>query len=388
MINNHPAYRFNRSPVFWLSLFTLFAAISVSAHPRARTPRKIPDVPGFKTLKCDFHIHTVFSDGSVWPNIRAEEAWREGLDAIAITDHIEYQPHKQDLPTNHNRSFEIAKPHGDALNVIVIRGSEITRAMPPGHMNAIFLRDAKPLDTEKWQEAARIAKEQGAFIFWNHPGWDGQQPDGIAKWYPEHTQLVESGTLHGIEVVNSREYYPEAHRWCLEKNLTMLSNSDIHNPLNLDYAVHSGDHRPITLVFAKDATAASIREALFDRRTAVYSGNRLIGLEKFLRPIFEQSIRVINSEITLKGKQSLYVHIENQSDINYELRATAPVAGLTSPKQMTLFGGKTVLLEIESIEGKESGTRTVRLPFQVTNLLVAPNEGLLVEFVLRITFNP
>ena len=50
-----------------------------------------------KTLKCDFHIHTVFSDGKVWPDIRVAEAWQEGLDAIAITDHIEYRPNKEIL---------------------------------------------------------------------------------------------------------------------------------------------------------------------------------------------------------------------------------------------------------------------------------------------------
>ena len=94
---------------------------------RARTTINLPDVPGFVTLKCDFHIHTVFSDGNVWPTVRSEEAWREGLDAIAITDHIEYQPHKADVSTNHNRSYEIARGTGNDLDVIVIKGSEITR---------------------------------------------------------------------------------------------------------------------------------------------------------------------------------------------------------------------------------------------------------------------
>ena len=54
---------------------------------RVRTPIRLPDLPGYLTLKCDLHIHTVFSDGLVWPTVRVEEAWREGLDAIAITDH-------------------------------------------------------------------------------------------------------------------------------------------------------------------------------------------------------------------------------------------------------------------------------------------------------------
>jgi hypothetical protein len=49
-----------------------------------RGKSSIPDVKGYKTLKCDFHQHTVFSDGQVWPGVRVQEAWREGLDVIAI----------------------------------------------------------------------------------------------------------------------------------------------------------------------------------------------------------------------------------------------------------------------------------------------------------------
>ncbi|HBG87129.1 MAG TPA: hypothetical protein DEG09_08890 [Marinilabiliaceae bacterium] len=48
-------------------------------------PRKeirIPNVLGYQTLKCDFHMHTIFSDGDVWPAVRVQEAWEEGLDAI------------------------------------------------------------------------------------------------------------------------------------------------------------------------------------------------------------------------------------------------------------------------------------------------------------------
>ena len=57
----------------------------------------------------DLHIHTTFSDGSVWPNIRVSEA-EKGLDLISITDHLEYQPHHKDLPNpDRNRSYDIAK---------------------------------------------------------------------------------------------------------------------------------------------------------------------------------------------------------------------------------------------------------------------------------------
>ena len=47
----------------------------------------VPDIPGYKTLKCDLHMHTIYSDGQVSPTQRVLEAWHEGLDAISITDH-------------------------------------------------------------------------------------------------------------------------------------------------------------------------------------------------------------------------------------------------------------------------------------------------------------
>jgi hypothetical protein len=78
------------------------------------------------TLKCDLHTHIVFSDGLVWPTVRVEEAWREGLDAISITDHIKYQPHKHNIPTNFNRSYEIALAPAGERDILLIKGTEIT----------------------------------------------------------------------------------------------------------------------------------------------------------------------------------------------------------------------------------------------------------------------
>ena len=34
-------------------------------RPQFRENLMIPDVNGYKVLKCDFHMHTVFSDGRV-----------------------------------------------------------------------------------------------------------------------------------------------------------------------------------------------------------------------------------------------------------------------------------------------------------------------------------
>ena len=113
---------------------------------QVRNEIRVPDPEGYRTLKCDFHIHTVFSDGLVWPTVRVDEAYREGLDAIALTEHLEYRPHRQDIIASHNRSYEIAEKTARNNQVILIRGSEITRPMAPGHFNAIFLNDCDALE--------------------------------------------------------------------------------------------------------------------------------------------------------------------------------------------------------------------------------------------------
>ena len=62
-----------------------------------RNEIRLPIVDGLLPLKCDFHTHTIFSDGHVMPSLRVIEAWQQGLDVVAITDHIEYRPNKDIL---------------------------------------------------------------------------------------------------------------------------------------------------------------------------------------------------------------------------------------------------------------------------------------------------
>ncbi len=120
--------------------------LAMQTDAQVRHEIRIPDIGGYQTLKCDFHTHTVFSDGLVWPTVRVDEAYREGLDVLSLTDHIEYRPHSKDINAHHGRSWEIAKGTAELNGILLIRGSEITRSMAPGHFNAIFLSDCNPLD--------------------------------------------------------------------------------------------------------------------------------------------------------------------------------------------------------------------------------------------------
>ncbi len=362
-------------------LLLLLLFLFVSAHGQERKEIAFPNIPGFLTLKCDFHIHTVFSDGDVWPTVRVTEAWAEGLDAIAITDHIEYRPHSQDIPSDHNRSFEIAKPLAEQMGVILIRGVEITRKMPPGHLNAIFVKNANLLERESWFEACQEAKEQGAFIFWNHPGWKVQQPDRTL-WWAEHTRLLEAGLLNGIEVVNDDSYYPEALRWANDKKLTIFANSDVHGPTCTSFDLRES-HRPVTLVFAKERSAQSIKDALMNRRAVAYHRDKLYGERAFLTPLFQASIEVLSDLPRLQNMQVKYVRLHNNSDVDYKLKQRNPSVGFTVPKSVTLKAHRTTILEITGTSEEVKNVENLKLFYNVENLIVAPGESLSVALEIK-----
>jgi hypothetical protein len=167
-----------------------------------------------------------------------------------------------------------------------------------------------------------------------------------------------------------------------------MSNSDIHAPLNLDYHVHDGDHRPLTLVFARERTAESIHEALKDRRTVVYTDHRLLGEERFLKPIFEGSVKVLNPGAEFRSTGSVLVQIHNDSEVEYHLESDGTVAGLSFPESLTLPPLKTVLAKVKVTSMEPAGKRAVGLPYRVTNLLVGPEQALRVELPMEMTIVP
>jgi hypothetical protein len=340
----------------------LFAAITLG---QSRREIHFPDILGYKTLKCDFHMHTVFSDGLVWPTVRVDEAWREGLDAISITDHIEYQPHKKDIPTNLNRPYQIALSEAAEKNILLIKGAEITRETPPGHFNAIFIQDANSLDTEDFFDVMKAAARQKAFVFWNHPGWKPEHKG----WFDTHTTLYENKWMQGIEVVNGDSYYPEAHQWCLEKNLTMMSNSDIHEPSILRES-SPDNHRSMTLVFAREKSIDAVKEALIEGRTAAWFKNQLIGREKYLDAIFKGSVEI--GKPYNKYKDTTWVEIKNNSDTDIDLQR----AGTLGPTQLTLPANTTTILKTGTGAKADESPAQIQLLYTAQNFLIAPDKGL------------
>ena len=353
---------------------TLVAAcLALPLFAQARRHIVIPDLQGYVTLKCDFHIHTVFSDGTVWPTVRIDEAYFEGLDAISITEHLEGRMFPGDIAGSQNRAYEIALESAKIKGIILIKGAEITRNMPPGHHNAIFLSDADELVKPDWMDAFRAAKAQNAFIFYNHPYYLGYQPY-VNRWHDEFTNLLEQGMMHGIEVVNYGLYSPEAHSWCLEKNLTMIGNSDIHAPIQEEIDFNFWKHRTMTLVFARSKTAEAIREALNERRTAIYDDGRIIGEEKYLKELFENAVEWD----VKKSGSTANITFRNKSDLTFHLKNVGIDTGLAYFRECTIepHGEHTVTVNFRDGSGGYTPRDSGDVIFSVENFLVQPNEGM------------
>ena len=273
---------------------------------------EFPDTADYQTLVLDLHTHSVFSDGHVWPTVRVSEALRDGLHGMAITEHLEFQPHLADIPNpDRNRAFEEARRAASGHPLIVIPGVEITRVGAPGHINAVFVQNANPLvkmattpeelptpEFATREEAVAFTAEQSNMFNGAH----SIEADGRTVWrpYPDpetydvirnfghastldpkavlqaandqgafvfwnhpsferpdspmnsfHLEATAEGLLHGVEIANGDAYYPNAHRLAMKHDLALIGVSDVHELIAWDYrpdAEHNPGHRPVTLV--------------------------------------------------------------------------------------------------------------------------------------------
>ncbi|MGB4415970.1 MAG: Sb-PDE family phosphodiesterase [Paludibacter sp.] len=343
-------------------------------------------VNNFIVLKGDFHMHTVFSDGTVWPTERIIEAYHDDLDVVAITDHLEIQRNKQDIATSSdlNRSYEIAKETAKKYNILLVKGSEITREVPPGHSNAIFIKDASPLfnptknerpnAAEGYDVAVNLANEQGGFVFYNHPFHN--LADDKVVMPQEVDKLISAGKIKGIEVVNGDRFSKEGYNWAIERNLTLISNSDVHTSMPLAMLNHNIEHRAITLVLAKDRSLESVREALESRRTLIWWRDNVIGRKDLLEQFVRACIPVTRYSYE---KNQLTFFFENTSSQRFVME---PI----STDEFFIAHPVVLLPNAESnvnVGIRNSGAGWVTIKFRVTNAWTNYEQPLVLEYTFK-----
>jgi len=165
-------------------------------------------------------------------------------------------------------------------------------------------------------------------------------------------------------VANWGEWYPEAFRWCLDYNLAMLGNSDVHETEQIYEKKARITRRPATLVFARERSEAAIREALDSARTAVWFNDMVLGPEKLLRPLAAAAIAV-KGPFFVDGEGTRYYSVGNVTDLPLSLTDSA------SGEQLDLLPRSSVVTKA----AKEVKARS----FTVKNFLVGPSDTLAVR---------
>ncbi|HEY1010397.1 MAG: Sb-PDE family phosphodiesterase [Daejeonella sp.] len=383
-----------------LNLALLFAALSSYGSGLADSVRQnypvLVNIPGFITLKCDFHLHTVFSDGHVWPSFRVREAERDGLDAISLTEHFDYEGYPEDLKRDGNRSYEIATESAKKTNVLIVKGLEISPRVSPYHHNALFVKDPNKLkydymktihkqfvmkDSIKRAELMSPfleVKDQGAFVFYNHPGyswWDKKDRNIFTDF---HQELLDKKILGGVEVVNSGKYNVIGHDMAMKHNLTMIANSDEHYDISNSY---KNTHRPMTLVLAREKSVESIQEAMIARRTIVYYDDILIGRKTELEPFFRSAVTV-SSEYKKRNEENiLVITFQNNTDIPFKLKLSSKYMIEGFPMgRVTVNAKEKVNVILKAVWDSPSATD---LQCRVENLFTGVNEDLSTVITLK-----
>ena len=300
----------------------------------------LPQVNGYNVYKADLHTHSIFSDGSVAPEYRVKEAWLDGLDVMAVTEHIEYRRHeptfvkylenyekknveavnydlinepadKEGIKVDLNMVVELSQQAAAQYGLLIIPGVEITRhPQMIGHYNALFTTDNNTIYDADPLQSSRNAKAQGALIQHNHPGWQRKSLD-----MPEfEVQAYGEGLIDGIEIMNGSEFYPKAVERAKEHGLFVSANTDVHGITATDYP----ESRNMTFILAKEKTLPAIREAIEAHRTLAYAFGNVAGDEQLLKDFF---LACVKFEPVMKDYKNRQIFtITNTTSIPFAFR--------------------------------------------------------------------
>ena len=311
--------------------------VEMLRHSEYRTPVRaemlIPQVAGYNVYKSDLHTHSIYSDGDVTPQYRIREGWLDGLDVIAITEHIEYRPNEEifysylkEYAAKEYKPVQKGLDEGNSMvdlnyvvkesqkeatkyGMLIIPGTEITRSgTEVGHFNALFTTDNNLIYDKDPVQAIRNAKAQGALVMHNHPGWTRKN---ISMTEAE-VKAYREGLIDGVEVMNGAEFYPGVIDRVRDGKMFIAANTDIHASTAVEYNVY-GETRPMTLILAKEKSLDSIREALEAGRTIAYGFGHLCGSEEFLLELFKASVTIS----PVDGKK---VSLTNMTSIPYIIK--------------------------------------------------------------------
>jgi len=218
-----------------------------------------PEMLRRRPLRCDFHVHTTYSDGRNSPAEMVLRGRELGLDALAITDHNQY--------VGSQEAIEVAERLG--LGLLCFAGEEVSA--PDWHLLAIDARapiEQAPAGYAGLRAAIDRVHSLGGRAYLAHPYWTTSRRHHLPP--ADYERLLTEGGLDGIELLGDVAWEDNLRslaRWSelgVEGGYPILGNSDTHG------AAHTfGGFW--TLVWAEAQTREAILRAI-DERCSVACG--------------------------------------------------------------------------------------------------------------------
>ncbi len=249
------------------SLSMLLAGLALGMWSDQTAERPVDERAGFRVLQGDFHVHTRYSDGLLFPFDAVLVAHRAGLDVIGITEHNIIFPAQM--------AAWFARRFGGPM---VLIGEEVTTHK--FHLIALGLTR-----TASWRLPLRSLLEdihaQGAVAIAAHP---------VEMYWDIYAEVID--LLDGAEVV-----HPIAFRQDRERGFSyqdMVSFFERHQPSHPRLAaIGSSDFHGMkslgicrTYLFVSEASEEGVLEAIREGRTvAVAPDGRAFGPEALVKSL-------------------------------------------------------------------------------------------------------
>ncbi|MFX0098904.1 MAG: PHP domain-containing protein, partial [Candidatus Hodarchaeota archaeon] len=216
-----------RYSLFALATMALLLTNSLTIHYPTQTIRPLNSGPD--EFLCDFHCHTLVSDG--WITVQERIDWyvEQGIDIIALTDH------ENTLGVQQAREYAVSKGY----DITILYGQEFTYYEPYIHLNIFGLEKVyvpeslegypgDPWGQDRYPNQMNLTDmitdvhANGGWVIVNHYKYD---PGDDAPY--TYQQLMDWG-VDGFEIVNGGYRYGEARDFCVSNSLICVASTDEH----------------------------------------------------------------------------------------------------------------------------------------------------------------
>lgn len=235
-------------------------ALGIAAGTSLDRPRERPPIVlgGYRVLAVDFNTHSsMWSDGALTPWGLVLEAERHGLDAIAITGHNEVF----DGHVGRWFSRRVGGP-------IVLAGEEVIN--PKYHLIAAGIEERVSFLQDS-ASAIDAVHRQGGIAIAAHPiasFWGG--------WTDEALKRLDGAEICHPLLFSHPDAYGDLEAFAARARVAAIGSSDFHGLGEMGLCR--------TYVFAREASAPAILDAVRAHRTVVYGlGGRAYGDPALIR---------------------------------------------------------------------------------------------------------